>query len=287
MTAVRLIQRIGRLIPRGIRNWLRSPRATVSWIADDLRHRSGADRDVVLRPGSTVRCHPAAYRMAYAAHVNDPEQARELDAFIQACRPGMILFDLGAHFGLFSLAAAHFGGPGARAVAVDPSGFACRMVRAQASLNHAADRIAVVEAAIADRPGTREMVPVGVIAAGYFSAAGAAHGAAERQEVRAVTVDDLAREHTLWPTHLKVDVEGAEADALRGARAAVARNPAPVLFLELHNAMVRDRGGDPAETLRVIRDMGYRLYGLDNSSLTHQAVLERPLLRVIARRENS
>jgi FkbM family methyltransferase len=280
-----LIRRVARLIPRDVRNWLRSPAATLAWAWDDVRHRAGADRLARIREDWLLRCHPAAYRMAYQAHVGDPEQVLELDTFIAACTPGMVLFDLGAHFGLFALAATRYGGAGARAVALDPSGFACRMIREQARLNGVAARITVVEAAIAAASGRQAMIPVGVIAAGYYSAATEGHGAGEREEVRAVTVDDLARELDIWPTHMKIDVEGAEAAALLGAGAALARDPAPVLFLELHNAMVRARGADPGETLDLLAGVGYQVQGLDNRPLSRATILAQPLIRVVARRE--
>jgi FkbM family methyltransferase len=278
-------RRLARVLPRSWRNWLRSPAATLNWAWDDLRHRGGADVVAELRPGWKIRCHPAAWRMAYRVHQEDEEQARELDSFIRSCSAGMVLFDLGAHFGLFSLAAVHYGGDAARAVAVEPSDFAGRMIREEARLNGCGDAITLVTAAIAEIPGRVEMIPVGVIAAGYFSAADDAHGAGERHEVRAATVDELARELSAWPTHIKIDVEGAEGAALRGARLALDRHPAPTLFVELHNRMIRDRGGDPAESLEVLEQMGYRIYGLDEKLLDRAAILSRDLLRVVARRE--
>ncbi|MBI4503058.1 MAG: FkbM family methyltransferase [Gemmatimonadetes bacterium] len=278
------LRRFGRILPRSARNWVRSPRATAAWAWDELLHHAGRDRVEEIRPGWRVRCHPGAYRLGYRAHVHDPEQARELDAFVRSCEHDMVLFDLGAHFGLFSLAAAHYGGPGARAVAVEPSAFACRILRQQATMNGAGTQIAVVEAAIADRPGTRDMIPVGVIAAGYFSPATETYGTAERRTVPAVTVDGLAEERGIWPTHVKIDVEGTEVEALRGAGAALSRDRAPVLFVELHNAMLRERGRDPGKTLDLLDDAGYRLCGLDGAGVSRRAVLGRDLTRVVARR---
>src|SRR4051794_32708229 len=108
-------------IPRGIRNWVRSPTKSARWIWDEVRYASGQTQEVRVRPDWSLLCHPAAYRFAYYAQHADEEQVAEFDGFISTCRPGMVLFDIGAHFGLFSLAALHYGGIAARAVAVDPS----------------------------------------------------------------------------------------------------------------------------------------------------------------------
>jgi len=276
-----LVRALGRLVPRAVRNWLRSPRASLRWLADEVRFRAAASI-VEIRPGWRLQCHPAAYRTAYQAHVTDPEQRRELDAFIDACRPGMVLYDVGAHFGLFSLAAVHYGGSAARAVAVEPSAFACRMLRLEAGANRVTDRVTVVRAAAGDRPGTMEMIPVGVIAAGYYSAATDDYGRRERETVRVVTVDELAQELGLWPTHIKVDVEGAEASVLAGARAALARRPAPWLGIELHNAMIRARGQDPGATLELLGAMNLEIHDLDGRRIDPARALAADLIRVTA-----
>lgn len=272
------------ILPRSARNWLRSPRVSLNWVWNELLHWAGRNRVEEIRPGWRLLCHPGAYPWAYRAQVDDPEQRLELDTFIRACRPEMVLFDLGAHFGLFALAALHYGGADARAVAVEPSGFACRMLRIQARLNGVTGRLTIIEAAVAERSGLREMVPAGVIAAGYFSAATAAYGPRERKEVRAVTVDDLAEQLGVWPTHMKIDVEGAEAETLRGARATLAREPSPELFVELHNAILRSCGGDPGQALDLLDAAGYRTYHLDGRPANRVATLGRDLVRVTARR---
>ena len=83
----------------------------------------------------------------------------------------MVLFDLGAHFGLFSLAALHYGGIGSRAVAVDPSPAAMRMMRVEARLNNIADgRWRLVQAAVTNQVGVQQMVAAGVHSAGYYVA---------------------------------------------------------------------------------------------------------------------
>lgn len=80
----------------------------------------------------------------------------------------MILFDIGAHFGLFSLAALHYGGRDARAIAVDPSTVAVRFLKIQAGLNDAVDRLRIVEASVAAHTGRQDMVAVGVLANGFY-----------------------------------------------------------------------------------------------------------------------
>jgi len=270
------------LIPRRLRNWLRRPGASLAWLRDSLAHAAGRDRLVAIRPGWSVRCHPAAYRCDYRVFVDDPEQALELDTFIANCSDAMTLLDLGAHFGLFSLAALHYGGPGARALAVDPSPTAVRMLRCQARLNGVERRLEVIHAAASAREGTLDLVDAGVAAGGYYVPA-ERHPMGERTAVPSVTIDSLARAAPGRLTHIKIDVEGAEAEVLRGARAVLTSAHAPILFVELHNAISARVGRDPIEALSLLADRGYALFRLDGTPATPEWILERDLVRIIAR----
>lgn len=268
-------------VPRNIRNWLRSPTKSARWAWDEIRYAVGANEFVQMRPGWSLLCHPAAYRFAYYAQDTDPEQVAEFDGFISACRPGMAFFDLGAHFGLFSLAALHYGGDTAKAIAVDPSPMAWRLLRIQAQLNHVADRLGVVQASVGDQIGWQDMVPTGVHGAGYFLSR-RDHPKGELTRTQAITLDKLAADFELLPTHLKIDVEGNEAEVLRGGHQVLSQNDAPLLFIELHNQMIRDRGGDPAETLALLKSLGYRTFAVDGTPLDEAVILNSSLIRIIS-----
>jgi len=84
------------------------------------------------------------------------------------------------------------------------------------------------------------------------------------------------------PTHIKIDVEGDEAAVLRGGRGIFQQPSRPLLFIELHNRMVRARGGDPEETLLLLKDLEYETYALDGRALDSGAILDLPLIRIVA-----
>jgi FkbM family methyltransferase len=267
-------------LPRSARNWLRAPRQSASWLWHEVRYRAGGFDIVEPRPGWRVRSHPAAYPLAYHAQCDDPEQVREFDAFIATCRPGMILFDIGAHFGIFSLAAIHYGGAEARAIAVDPSELAGHVVRAQAELNGVADRLEMIEAAAGAAEGFVDLLPLGMIASGYLQAA-SGQPVRELKRIPAVTIDGLSMSRGLIPTHVKIDVEGSELAVLLGARGVIAR-ARPIILIELHNQMVIERGGDPAATLAELDHVGYQIWSLDGGPIQRADILRPPLIRVMA-----
>ncbi|MFY9556740.1 MAG: FkbM family methyltransferase [Blastocatellia bacterium] len=244
----------------------------------------GSNQIVQLRPGWSMLCHPVAYGFAYHLQNDDPEQVAEFDQFIAACRPEMVLFDIGSHFGVFSLAALRYGGKNARAIAVDPSPTAARIVTIQARLNNVSNRLTMVQASVGAHCGTQNMVAAGVLAAGYYVSPSGNHSGGELTSTREVTLDSLAEEFGTIPSHIKVDVEGLEVDVLRGGKNVLLASIAPLLFLELHNQMIQARGGDPVETLILLRDFGYKFFGVDGGPLNNDRILASPLIRIIAKR---
>ena len=190
----------------------------------------------------------------------------------------MFLFDIGAHFGVFSLAAAHFGG---KAIAVDPSPSAARMISTQAALNGCSNSVQILRAAVSDANGTIGMLSAGVFAFGFFIVA---EGRSKRELTKtpSMTIDRMVLQFGA-PTHIKIDVEGHEAAVLRGAKFALGQF-SPLLFLELHNEMVRSEGGDPNAALDELTALGYSRFTLNGEAVDRHAILERPIIRVVVRR---
>ena len=272
---------IRRTVPRPLRNWLRSPSKSVEWIWDTARYSLGVTDTLTFPPDVRIAMHPHAYKVACKAQVAEPEESAEFQNFLSYCSAEMFLFDIGAHYGMFSLAAAHFGG---RAVAVDPSAMAIRMIQRQRTLNHANDKIRTLQAAVSDASGALQMLSSGVFSEGYFKLA-AGRSANELTKIRAVTIDEMTSEFGA-PTHIKIDVEGHEAAALRGGRETF-RRQSPTLFLELHNQMVAAEGGDPNAALDELQELGYAPFSFAGEALDRPAIFGKPITRLVAKRVSS
>lgn len=171
--------------------------------------------------------------------------------------PGMAVLDVGAHHGLFSCCCCKPRALPSRVVAVEPSPEALPLLRANRAV-HPDVPWTVVEAAAGAAEG-RLTLYTGFIhmlvadpalhAREGQSAAGAA------MEVRVATLDAICAETDLRPDLVKIDVEAYEAEALRGAAALLRQHP--LIVLEWHCAMLRQRGLDPFAALRPLTDAGY------------------------------
>jgi len=238
----------------------------------------GFTRTLELDPDWHMICHPHAYEVASRAQIVDPEQAEEIRSFRSHCWREMLLFDIGAHYGIFSLAAVHAGG---RAVAVEPSPAAAQMISIQAAINRCAENIQVVRAAVSSESGTMGLLSSGVFSDGYFRVA-RNRPTSELIQIPTLTIDELTQQFGP-PTHIKIDVEGHEMAVLQGGRVALARH-SPLLFLEIHNEMVASEGGDPDAVLDELAGIGYNTFGLQGEAIERSAILKYPIARIVAHR---
>jgi FkbM family methyltransferase len=241
------------MVPRPARNLLRSPRTTVRWLGQEVGHLLGRARVCEVRPDWVVRCHPASFG-AFEMFRQCAELRTELDGFVARCRPEMVLYDIGANFGIFSLAALRYGGENARVVAVDPSATANRIHRANLRLAAADARVTLVESAVGASNDSLPMLTTGPAGEHYMVAAD--DGRTDVTSIRQCTLASLAEMTGLVPTHIKIDVEGFEGEVIEGG-ADLLRRCQPIVFLELHGGMLRQRGLAPLGVLRRLAECGY------------------------------
>jgi hypothetical protein len=73
-----------------------------------------------------------------------------------------------------------------------------------------------------------------------------------------ITLDGYA-ERNASPTVMKMDIEGAELKALRGA-SQILESDRPTLYVEIHPEYIQDFGGTQDELFTLLTDIGYELY---------------------------
>lgn len=244
------------LVPRSIRNWLRSPSKSVRYLTDRLAYAVGASPTVSPADGWSVRCHPAA-RHYFEMFRSDPSQAEELRAFAAHCRPGMTLLDVGAHYGFFSLACLHYAKSEARVLCVEASPKAAGILQANLLLNGVTDRVLLKNYAMGNADGELQMLATGPIGGDYFLVP--TEPRSDTVSVPQRTLESVIKETEFHPTHIKMDIESFEFEVLCAGEQ-VLTNTRPVLFLEIHGAPLIARGKNPSEILDVLKRAGYKTF---------------------------
>lgn len=158
---------------------------------------------------------------------------RKREVFERTVSPGMVVFDVGAHVGFYTLLASVLVGPRGQVVAFEPVQRNLGYLYRHLSLNKISNA-SVIEAAVSDVDGYAQFAVEADSSMGHLGQNGG-------QRVRTVVLDALAEDGRLpMPDCLKIDVEGAEVAVLRGALG-ILRARGPVLFLSTHSPVIHER----------------------------------------------
>jgi FkbM family methyltransferase len=197
--------------------------------------------------GETIRFPPRLCRYYEAEY--EPGTFRFLR---QVLRPGDAALDVGAHIGLFTVVMARLVGPAGRVFSFEPTPTTRRVLERTVRLNRCSDRVEVRAEAVTRVSGRADFFDTGDVASNSNSLV--ASGRHRRQfSVDAVAVDEFLSARKLSVGFLKIDVEGAELDALRGAEQTLRRDR-PAVALALHPDGVRRSGGSLHEIWRLLVD---------------------------------
>lgn len=162
----------------------------------------------------------------------------DLSAFYsRALRPGQTFFDVGAHYGYFSLLASSRVGPTGQVVAFEPSQRTADALARNAARARGGP-VKVERLAVWRETGRLVIKDYGVRWAAFNTFADMRIDprvavAAERElDVEAVSLDDYVAGTSVRPDFVKIDVESAEMQVLDGMKQLISENP-PVISVEV------------------------------------------------------
>ena len=166
--------------------------------------------------------------------------------FADHLRPGDVVYDIGAHVGLYTLASSARVRAEGHVYAFEPLPRNLRYLRRHIELNRLSN-CTVVDVAVSDISGLRRFDPTVHDSAGHFSNDGAI-------SVQAVTLDEfLSKGNGVRPPNaMKINAEGAEMEVLRGGRT-ILTEYAPTLFLSTHSDEIHQ------ECSQFLTSLGYSL----------------------------
>lgn len=198
------------------------------------------------------RFAPSLYHPLYSVY-KALSDARERRLIAATLRPGMTVIDVGANIGIYSRFFAERVGPSGHVVAVEPDAENYRRLQATVADNSS---VRAVHAAASDESGTCVLFISDALNVDHHT-----YDSGEGRRtisVPAVRIDDLIQPGR--PVHLlKMDIQGAEAIALKGAQRVLAENPNIALLFEYAPHAIRSSGHDPERMLEDLSIQGFEL----------------------------
>jgi FkbM family methyltransferase len=179
-------------------------------------------------------------------------------------RPGDAMIDAGANIGLFAVLAASRVGPNGLVIACEPSPATMTLLRANVARNDF-DWVELHEVAVAEQPGRLAFEDFGP-GSGFSSFAPENAGSGTRVEVEVTTLDELAGDRLGQVRLVKLDVEGAELRALRGASRLLG-DARPDFIVELEPEHLQRQGSSVEALQACFEDASYVAYRILSGSL--------------------
>lgn len=179
----------------------------------------------------------------------------EVALFAQVLKPGAVVIEVGANLGSHTVPLARMAGPEGAVFAVEMQPFLAQLLAANVALNGLGN-VAVVNAGVAEEEGVLKVPPIRYGAEFNFGGISVdflrgVEAGSRWQTVPLTPLDALVGTDRL--DLLKLDVEGFEAAALRGAEGLISRHR-PVIYLE------NDHPEATPALLEILHGHGYKCY---------------------------
>lgn len=195
-------------------------------------------------------------------------------AFVRgAVESGQTVLDIGANIGFFSIAMGELAGPKGHVYAFEPVAQNADLLERSIHENRMEERITLKRVTVGDEDGERQLVTLG-LESGALNSGGAYLLPPEMapppgHEMRTVPIVTIDRQNLRSPvSFIKIDVEGAEPLAFRGARGLL-QSDRPVILSEINPTQLqRVSGCTPSEFISEMKTFRYGCFVLENGRPT-------------------
>jgi FkbM family methyltransferase len=190
----------------------------------------------------------------------------ETDVFRAYCKEGATIVDVGANVGLYAVVAAVRVGKAGRVIAVEPHLESFQYLMKSIAVN-GLTQVKAFNVAVGDRSCS---VPLYLTDDNKAdSRIYSTDGRRENVTVQMVELDQLLAENGIETVDvIKMDIQGAEALALRGMSQVLANNPNIVIFTEFWPWGMEQAQSSAAAFLQQLRNAGFEFHSIDEEGRT-------------------
>ena len=187
----------------------------------------------------------------------------EREIFRQFCKPGLIVVDVGANVGLYTVIAASCVGKNGKVIAIEPHPESYRYLQKTIEANGLSG-VKSFNVALGDRRETISLFLTDENKAD--SRIYDATGQRPKITTQMIDLDHLLAENEIDAVQLiKMDIQGAEGLALRGMLGTLAKSPEIVIFTEFWPWGIEETGESAAGFLRELMRAGFRFKAIDEN----------------------
>jgi FkbM family methyltransferase len=191
-------------------------------------------------------------------------ERRELAMLRGLIAPGMVIVDVGANAGFYTLKMAAMVGPTGRILAFEPDAFNFDLLQERARRAGAAN-VEMYQMAIGEKTGRAILYRSAYNRADNRLHASHREAHVEAGEVQVCSLDEFMLSHNSQAIDgIKLDVQGAEEHVLRGARAVLQRGVRWIM-VEFSPEHLRGAGTDPRRFVALLEDLGLDIFELDDA----------------------
>lgn len=181
-------------------------------------------------------------------------------------RQGMVFFDIGANLGYYTLLGAECVGSTGRVHSFEPSARMFSELQFNVSLNRLSENCTLNQVAVSEKEGIAQFPQHKLGKEIYGSLAFQKYFQSTiigYHEVKTIALDNYLAKHVIPAVDLiKIDIEGAELLALRGARRLLSRDNAPAIVLEIADILTQSFGYKGVEICKFLSAYGYEMFEL-------------------------
>lgn len=208
----------------------------------------------------TISGHTLRLPTRYYRYFVDNYEEDNFKFLFSSVKKGDVVLDFGGHIGVFAIIASQATGTTGKVYSFEPSPSTHQLLQKSVAINNAGNVISTYQKAVGGATGTTT----------FFVSDGKAdnsnslinyigdrplHGI----DIEVTTIDAFVKEHPLTKVNfIKIDVEGAEYDALKGG-VETFKNFKPNCILGIHPDPIKAKGDNLAEIFDFVQNINYKM----------------------------